>query len=219
MNLSEIKNHKLYGIWSQVPVDYYQEGAKKNIFQWVWHTHKINIAKKLLRDLNFKNCLDVGCASGFMISEIAKSYPKASYFGIDVYDKAIDFAKNRYPYIQFQIAAADNLPFKKNKFEVILCYETIEHVENPLNCIMEIKRVLRDDGIIILAMDSGNWLFRLVWFIWEKTLGKVWKRAHLHPFNHFELERLIEKANCKIEKKLFTHLGMEVVFILKKQPT
>ena len=44
-----------------------------------------------------------------------------------------------------------------------------------------------DKGVFILAMDSGSWLFRVVWFIWENTTGKVWKGAHLHPFNHEQL--------------------------------
>lgn len=210
-----MKKHKLYDIWNKVPTDYYQDGIKNNFFQWLWHTHKINFAKKIIKNLKFKNCLDIGCASGFMISEISKSFPDAEYSGIDVFDKAVIAAKKNYPAIKFNVASADKLPFKDNSFDLILFYETIEHVENPLKCLEEIKRILKKDGTLILTMDSGSIIFRIVWFCWENTKGSVWKKAHLHPFHHRELENLIKQAGFKIKKKIFAFLGMEVTFVLK----
>lgn len=200
-----------------MPIDYYQEGVKRNFLQKLWHTSKIKLAIKLISKIKFKNCLDVGCASGYMLSQIAKSYPNANYTGIDIYDKAIEYAKKTYPNINFKISSADKLPFKDSSFDLILFYETIEHVENPRECLREIKRVLKKNGTLILTMDSGNWLFRIVWFIWENTRGKIWKGAHLHPFHHQDLERLIKKAKFKIRKKIFSFLGMEVTFIATKR--
>lgn len=211
-----MKKHKLYDIWDRVPTDYYQDGVKNNFLQRLWHTHKISLAKKIINNLKFSKCLDVGCASGFMISEISKFYPGARYFGVDIYDKAIIAARKNYPDIKFSIAPADKLPFKKDFFDLILFYETIEHVEDPLKCLAEIKRVLRKDGILILTMDSGSLLFRIIWFFWENTKGRVWKNAHLHPFHHQELEALIKKAGFKIKRKIFSFFGMEVTFVLSQ---
>ena len=213
---SPIKSHHLYEIWNQVPTTYYQQGVKGNLFQYLWHSHKIKLAKRILSKLKFDNCLDVGCASGYMISEIFKTFPQAKYFGVDVYDKAIEYAKITYPNIEFKIASADKLPFKNDYFDLILFYETIEHVENPKECLKEIKRVLKKGGTLILTMDSGSWLFRLVWFIWENTKGKIWQGAHLHPFHHKELEKLIQDSGFKIKDKIFSFAGMEVTFILSK---
>lgn len=211
-----MKNHKLYPIWDKVPVTYYQKGVKENFLQWFWHTHKINLCKKIIKNLKVKNCLDIGCASGFMLSEIFKSYPEAKYFGVDVYDKAIAFAKKNYPEIKFKVASAEELPFKNEGFDLILFYETIEHVVNPKQCLVEIKRVLKKDGILILTMDSGSLLFRFVWAIWENTKGKIWKGAHLHPFHHKELEKLIRLTGFRIQHKIFSFFGMEVTFVLTK---
>lgn len=91
-----MKNHQLYKVWNQVPVTYYQQGVKRNLFQYLWHNHKIRLAKRILTQLKFDNCLDVGCASGYMISQIASIFSSAKYFGID---------------INFKVASADNLPF------------------------------------------------------------------------------------------------------------
>lgn len=211
-----MKKHHLYSIWSRVPITYYQQGSKHNLLQKLWHKHKVNSAKKIINNLKFEKCLDIGCASGYMISQIAKFYPQSKYFGIDVYDKAIAYARKHYPNIKFQVASADKLPFKNNSFDLIICYETIEHFEHPLECLKEIRRVLNKDGTMILAMDSGNLLFRIVWFFWINTKGSVWKGAHLHPFRHNQLERLIKRAGFKINMRAFSFLGMEVTFILNK---
>lgn len=216
MQSDQLRNHKLYKIWDQVPVNYYQKGIRNNFLQKLWHTHKIKLARKILKKIEFENCLDVGCASGYMTSEISKSFPKGQYFGIDIYDKAIEYAKRKYPNIKFKVASASQLPFKDESFDLILFYETIEHVENPKECLMEIRRVLKKGGRLILTMDSGSLLFRLVWFIWQNTKGKIWKGAHLHPFYHNNLEKLIKFAGFKIRRKIFSFLGMEVTFVLEK---
>lgn len=212
----QLRNHKLYKVWSQVPVTYYQQGTKNNFLQRRWHTHKIKLAKRIIEKIKFQNCLDVGCASGYMISEIAKVFPHAEYFGIDIYDKAIEYAKKAYPNIKFKITSASKMPFKNNHFDLILFYETIEHVENPRECLLEIKRVLKKGGTLILTMDSGSFLFRLVWLVWENTRGKIWRGAHLHPYHHQQLEQTIEAAGFKVSNKIFSFLGMEVTFVLTK---
>lgn len=211
-----MKKHKLYNIWNQVPVDYYQRGIERNFLQKLWHMNKINLAQKLLKAKSFKNCLDVGCNSGYMLSELQKKFPKASYVGIDIYDKAISFGRKNYPTIKFKVANAEKLSFKAKTFDLITFYETIEHVENPKKVLKELKRVLKDTGVLILAMDSGSWLFRFVWFIWENTKGKVWRGAHLHPFTHLELEKIITRAGFKIKQKVLSFFGMEVTFVLTK---
>ncbi len=134
-----------------------------------------------------------------------------------MYQKAIEYAKKRYPQITFLVADAHKLPFKANSFDLVVSYETIEHVTDPPKILAEIRRVLKDNGLTIIAMDSGNWLFRIVWFIWERSKGKIWQGAHLHPFHHTELEQTIKDSRFIVKEKIFTHLGMEVTFVLKKR--
>lgn len=214
--MKDVVNHHLYMVWDQVPVTYYQQGVKGNLFQYLWHSHKIRLARKILSKLKFNNCLDVGCASGYMVSRIATFFPNAKYFGVDVYDKAIEYAKKNYNNIEFKVSSADKLSFNNNSFDVILFYETIEHVENPKECLKEIIRVLKEDATLILTMDSGSLLFRIVWFIWENTKGRIWQGAHLHPFHHTQLEQLIQSSGFKIKDKIFSFFGMEVTFVLTK---
>src|SRR3989344_5788482 len=191
------KKNKLkpqYIILDQVPVDYYENGIKTNFFQSLWHNHKHSLFKRWVKNQDFKRIIDIGCASGFMTNLISEVFSDSKIHGIDAYKKAISYAKKKYPHINFAVAKAEKLPFDPSYFDLIVCYETIEHLENPSQALKEIRRVLNKTGLAVVAMDSGNFLFRMVWWVWEKTRGKVWQGSHIHPFHHFELEELIKKA-------------------------
>src|SRR3989344_1875896 len=209
-----ISQKKLEKIWAQVPANYYDEGIAKNIFQKIWHGQKLNQVIKLLPK-NSKKILDVGCSSGVLTAQIAKILPKSKIVGLDSYGKAIIFARSKYPKITFIVADAHNLPYKNNSFDLVICTETLEHLVDPKKALSEIKRILKKNGKAIISMDSGNFLFRTVWYFWTKTKGKVWQDAHLHEFNAKILENLIKKTDFKIKKKLNSHLGMAVTFLIK----
>lgn len=203
-------------IWNQVPIDYYDTGISKNILQRFWHNRKLEVFKELLGQQKPQEIIDIGCASGTMTNSISQIWPKSKITAVDVYPAAIAYAKIKYPHIRFLVADAHKLPFKDNLFDLVTCYETIEHVVNPEKVLKEIRRVLKKNGVAIIEMDSGSVLFRIVWWIWEKTKGKVWQGAHLHPFRHRELEKIILNAKFKVVKKHLSHLGMAVSFLLKK---
>lgn len=207
---------ELNKIWSQVPADYYEKEIARNPLKRIWHTLKVQTFKKLTSKLNPKSILDVGCASGRMANEVSKIFPRSQITAVDVYKSAIDYGKRTYPHIKFKRADAHRLPFGNNTFDLVICYEVIEHLTDPARALKEIKRVIKKNGIALVVMDSGSTLFRIVWWISENTVSRVWRGAHLHPYKHTELERVIKSAGLKITKKYFSHYGMEVSFLLKK---
>lgn len=207
---------QLSKIWQRVPPDYYDHGIGGNILQRFWHTHKIKVFKESIKGRSFKRILDVGCAGGNMTDRIYKMFPGSKVIGVDVYKDAIDYARKKYPNIKFMVADAHKLPFKDDSFDLIICYETIEHLVNPLRALREIRRAVARNGVVGLEMDSGSLLFRIVWWFWEKTKGRVWRGAHLHPFHHTELERVIKKAGFRIIRKKLSHMGMAISFLLNK---
>lgn len=199
----------------QVPVDYYQIGIKNNILQKTWHTSKL---KNVLDYISSspRKILDVGCASGWFISQVAKTFPKAKCFGIDVYDKAISYAQTQYPDIEFKVADAHKIPYENETFDTVICTEVLEHVDDPEAVLSEIKRVLKKDGWAVIELDSGSLLFSIAWYLWRKFNGKVWNDSHIHSFNVKKLESMIIKSGFKIEKKKTFNLGMAMAFSLRK---
>lgn len=211
-----MNKNKLKDIWNQVPPDYYEKGVKENILQRIWHTKKLSMFTSITTDIKCSNILDVGCASGTFTNNISNVFPKAKMTGIDVYSSAIEYGKKKYPHINFMLADAHNIPFKDKTFDLVICYETIEHLIRPIEALKEIRRVLKNKGIALIAMDTGSLVFQVVWWFWERTKGKVWQGAHIHPYKHNELEVIIKEAGFKIRSKHFSHLGMEVSFVVEK---
>lgn len=204
-----------YHVIEQVPPDYYQSGVKNNFLQKLWHTKKLQ-AVLLEIDKKPSTVLDVGCASGWFLSEIAKKFRKAECFGVDIYDNAIAYGKKMYPKMYFKKADAHKLPFKKESFDLIICTEVLEHMGNPETALQEIKRVLKKDGRAIIELDSGSLLFSVVWYFWRLSRGGVWKDAHLHSFNVPKLEKMLKRVGFKIINKRQFNLGMAMVFSVEK---
>lgn len=212
-------NKNLEKIWQKVPVDYYQRSVAKNILQRIWHRGRLSATLDFLKECQFKGnlkILDVGCASGWFISEIAHHYPRHNFFGIDIYERAIDYAKKRYPNISFSCADAHKLPFSQDSFDLVICANVLEHVVNPKQILTEIKRVVKPQGKVIINMDSENFLFSLAWYLWKKISGRVWKDAHLHKLEPMNLEKLFLKTGLRTEKRRFFNLSMAVILLLAK---
>lgn len=208
----KVPKKRLHQIWAQVPKDYYDLGIEKNPFQKLWHTKKLEQVLKLLPK-DVKKVLDVGCSSGVLTAEVAKVLKKAKVIGLDSYKEAIKFAQDKYPHLEFITADAHKIPYKDKSFDLIICTETLEHVTDPKKSLIEMKRLLRKKGRAIISMDSGSTLFRVIWYFWTKSKGKVWENAHLHEFSAQLLEDLIKESGFKITKKNYSHLGMSVTFL------
>lgn len=204
-------NKSLEEIWHEVPPDYYQNGVKNNILQKIWHSGKLR-ATIGLAPKDPKTILDVGCASGWFLSEVAKVYKQSKCTGIDVYDDAIAYGRKKYKKLELVKGDGHKIPFNKASFDFIICNEVLEHVENPEKVLLEIKRVLKPNGVAVIEMDSGNFLFRAVWHWWTHMRRGVWKDAHIHVFNAQKLEKMIKKCGFKIEEKKFFNFSMAVAF-------
>ena len=51
------------------------------------------------------------------------------------------------------------LPFRNNEFDTILCSHVLEHTEIPYRIIKEMKRILKKDGNLIIAMPNPHMIF------------------------------------------------------------
>ena len=209
----------LEDIWHEVPPDYYQNGVKRNLLQWMWHSGKVKKITSLIKSVNEKpkNILDVGCASGWFLSQIHLFFPNTDCTGIDVYTDAIKYGKSLYKHLKLFAGDGHTLPFKKNSFDIVICNEVLEHVVDPEKVLQEIKRVLSANGYAVIEMDTGNFLFRFVWYFWTHARHGVWEHAHIQVFNTRILENLIRENGFTIIKKNVFNNSMAVAFLVKKQ--
>lgn len=111
-----------------------------------------------------KRVLDIGCGTGFFSKKISEIYPMANIYGIDISQRALSIAKQKYQNIKFIKSDAElQLPFKNNFFDLIISGEHIEHTKDVDTYLLEIYRVMTRNGILILTTPNlGSWLNRML---------------------------------------------------------
>ncbi len=100
--------------------------------------------------------LDVGCGNGIMSLNLGREGFNVT--GIDVSEKAIAKAKakNSYPNVHFECLSAEALMAQNDSYEFIICSEVLEHLENPADLLSKIRRMLKDDGKLIVTVPNGK---------------------------------------------------------------
>lgn len=93
--------------------------------------------------------LDVGCNQG-TISYPLKEIKHCRVKGIDIVPGLVEIAKKRG--IFAQVGLAEELPFKDNTFDHVVCGEVIEHLFDPIIAINEAYRVLKQNGSYLITV-------------------------------------------------------------------
>ncbi|NUM25525.1 MAG: methyltransferase domain-containing protein [Candidatus Buchananbacteria bacterium] len=170
-------------IHNAVPVDYYERGIKKNLLQRYWHHRRFKIITKEIKKLRLTGTiLDLGCHSGDL-TNVVQAASGCPVIGVDISGSAIEYAKSRFPHIQFVRAdfPADKL-FSDDYFIAATCFDVMEHLPDTKAVLAEVKRLLKPGGYFIIAIPNENWLFKIVWWFWLKWKGQVWEDVHVHDF-------------------------------------
>ena len=95
--------------------------------------------------------LDAACGAGYGTRLLAAKAARAH--GVDVDDQTIAYAANRFggDSISFHAASVVSLPFEAGYFDVIVSFETLEHLVEQEAMLEEFKRVLKPGGTLIIS--------------------------------------------------------------------
>lgn len=179
-----------------VPPDWYESSIRTNIAQRYWHMVRARELRAAITPVA-GSVLDIGCADGYFSNIIREETRAKRLIGIDVLRASIAYAKKRYSYdksMVFRVADAHNLPFPARTFSAVFSIESLEHVLQPERVLQEIRRVLKKGGYVIILIPSENTLFKILWYVWTRTRGKIWKDSHVHTFPPHDLPDLLQQA-------------------------
>jgi|YNPBryantNP2012_1023418.scaffolds.fasta_scaffold14771_2 ubiquinone/menaquinone biosynthesis C-methylase UbiE len=138
-----------------------------------------------------KLVLDAGCGAGQGSAYLSRS--GARYVvGIDVSSEAIVYARRTFPQnnLTFVVMDALYLGFPDHTFDLVTSIEVIEHLSEPDRYVAEIRRVLRDRGILVLSTPNK--------LISSPTPGTIWPH-HVKEFYPDELYTLLTKHFSSVE--------------------
>lgn len=161
---------------------------------------KINDLKEELAFINARppgRFLDVGCGSGHVLSGVDPHWER---HGVEVSRYAAEQAREWGGIIHH--GTLEDVAFPDNHFDVVLSYHVLEHVEAPVPLVREMRRVLKDDGVMIIGVpnfDSGC----------ARRFGEAYRMlddpSHITLFSEDSLRRLLRDQGMVVERVDFPY--------------
>jgi ubiquinone/menaquinone biosynthesis C-methylase UbiE len=112
------------------------------------HLHRYAVAAEIARG---KAVLDLACGEGY--GAFLMSRAAVRVVGVDVSSEAVAHATATYgsDHLQYVVGSCTAVPLADDSVDLVVSFETLEHVQNHDAMLDEIRRVLRPDGLLILS--------------------------------------------------------------------
>jgi ubiquinone/menaquinone biosynthesis C-methylase UbiE len=135
------------------------------------HLKRYEFAKDYIKG---KVILSVACGNGYGEHMFATDGGAQKVIGVDVSEEAITFAKENYSAdnLEFFVGDALRLGLPDDSVDVVVSFETIEHIEDDRGYLKELKRVLRPGGTALISTPNR-----------AKSLSNYVSRKPLNPYH------------------------------------
>lgn len=144
-------------------------------------------------------CLDLGCGVG----HVMKIFPSGSKkIGIDYSVKSLDIAKrylgDGFDFIQ---GTAEQIPMPDESIDLITCFEVLEHLKDDEKALVEMSRVVKKGGYLILSVPNSYYFHEYFDLI-----------GHIRHYDRESIERVLNKAGFKTIEPLEMYLMTNKVY-------
>jgi SAM-dependent methyltransferase len=136
--------------------------------------------------------LDVGCGTGANLLMLSK-YGDAE--GVDVSEDALAFCRER-GLDRVKLGAAEALPYDDGTFDLVTALDVVEHLDDDLGGLREMRRVLRPGGRVLLFVPT----FMFLWGLQDDVSN------HRRRYRLSELRRLLEDAGFVMERATYANI-------------
>ncbi|MDH5733499.1 MAG: class I SAM-dependent methyltransferase [Candidatus Bathyarchaeota archaeon] len=157
--------------------------------------------RQFLLDCDFfndKTILEIGCAIHSAVHTIEGAYekvgidPLANTFG-PAYPRCAEHIQGR----------GEELPFKDETFDVIMCLNTLDHTQNPYKVLKEIRRCLKRTGTLLFYVNTFS-TFKTI----RKKLGII-DAPHPHHFSDSEVSYMFQRLGFDLNKHMYKKVGFD----------
>jgi ubiquinone/menaquinone biosynthesis C-methylase UbiE len=128
--------------------------------------------------------LDVGCGDATVISCLKRG----NLFGLDISHNILEMATDD-PRLRLIQAYSEKMPFRRSVFDVVVCLEVLEHVEDPKSVLREIRRIVKPGGRVLISIPVASY-WRIINF-----------RLRGRPETYLdELEHITEYSRIRLKR-------------------
>src|SRR5437588_10621500 len=136
--------------------------------------------------------LDVGCGTGANLQMLAKH---GASEGVDVSSEALQFCHAR-GLSKVKQGAAESLPFEDASFDLVTGLDVVEHLDDDVAGLREMRRVLRPGGRAILFVPA----FMFLWGVQDDI------SHHRRRYTRAELNDAIERAGLSVDRSTYANI-------------
>lgn len=190
---------------SAEPLDYFKHSS---------YISRVESTLNLLSKLSGETVLDVGCGVGLLDVLINENVVSLDISKEDL----LELKKIK----KYGIVRGDAcvLPFKKDTFDIIMCTQVLQYVSSPYKALVEMNRVLKEEGRLILFLPNNHSLFRIWNLVRHNNVIKIFLHLKAEPeLNKFTLRQinnLINKSGFTVEKIEGFNIGLNYLLVLYK---
>ena len=138
------------------------------------------------------NILDVGCGTGRLLKQLNG----VNRFGLDISSEYLKRLETEE--ITLCLSRIEDMPFKNDYFDMVVCTDVLEHVEDLNECLRNIVRVLKPEGTLLLRVPYREDL-------------SIYLRDN-YPYYYSHLRNFDENSLRLILKKVFKLRPLEIYF-------
>ena len=154
--------------------------------------------------------LDVGCGVGTFLKLAEEQGFDVQ--GTEISEFAVKYVKNSLKIDVFK-GDLEEAHFPEDSFDVVTIWHTLEHIPDPMAALKEINRLLKKDGLLVVAVPNlNNYITRISYLLGRgkklmlfSVKAKEW---HLYHFSAKTLSAMLEKTGFEIKK-----IGMDLAQI------
>ena len=187
--------------------DYDERAASSWVLpQRAWQRGRYRIITTLAQGQGLK--LDIGCGSSKILQSVEDC------IGFDIAKRKLRYmAQYGKPMVEGTLFS---LPFLEGSFDVVICSEVIEHVPEGLAPFIEMKRVLKPGGLLILGTpDYSRRLWRVIESVYERIVPGGYAVEHITHYSRDSLTDLMQEMGFQIESESYV-FGCELILSLRK---
>jgi len=153
------------------------------------------LVEKICTTLNNPNprILDVGCGTGANLKMLA-AHGRAE--GVDISSQAVDFCRER-GLDSVRLGAAEQLPYENGSFDLVTALDVVEHLDDDVAGLREMRRVLRRDGRVLLFVPA----FMFLWGVQDDVSNH--RRRYTLP----GLLKAVEVAGFSVEWSSYANIS------------
>ena len=146
--------------------------------------------------------LDAGCGSGRNMLELAR---RGTVSGVEVSDTSAELARERHAG-EVISGSVVQMPFASESFDLAVCLDVLEHLEDDLAAMQELRRVVAPDGSLLVTVPAYQWL-------WS---GHDEVNHHHRRYNDRSLRHVAEQAGWQqVRSTHFNSLLLPVAMLLR----